>query len=99
MADVLSRAGDLSSLAGPGTEMVAALAAHDEANESEYLATVRTYLECLCNRERTARRLNVHANTVSFRVKRAEQIMGASISNPTQLKNLVFGLMIHDAQS
>jgi DNA-binding PucR family transcriptional regulator len=46
-------------------------------------ATLRIYLEEHSSRAPTARRLGIHENTVSYRVRRAEQILGRSITERT----------------
>jgi DNA-binding PucR family transcriptional regulator len=42
-------------------------------------ATLRVYLEENLSPARAARRLGIHQNTVVYRVKRAEEILGHSI--------------------
>jgi DNA-binding PucR family transcriptional regulator len=46
-------------------------------------ATVRVYLEENLSPARTARRLGIHQNTVVYRVKRAEEILGRELSGST----------------
>ena len=50
-----------------------ALAARDDTTR-RLAATVRTYLDENGSRARTAKRLNVHENTVSYRLRQAEEI-------------------------
>lgn len=52
-----------------------ALATDDDATR-RIAATLRIYLEEASSPVRTARRLGVHANTVAYRVRRAEQLRG-----------------------
>ncbi len=56
-----------------------ALAAEDDAT-ARVRATVRIFLEEGCNQARTARRLGVHYNTVSYRIRRAEEMLGRPIA-------------------
>ena len=46
-------------------------------------ATVRTYLDENASRSRAARRLNVHENTVAYRLRQAEDILGRSVDKRT----------------
>jgi len=43
--------------------------------------TLAVYLEENCSRSRATARLYVHANTVNYRVRQAEQILGRSIDS------------------
>lgn len=64
------------------TRVLGPLAAHDE--DTFRLATTLTvYLEENRSRGRTARRLTVHPNTVSYRVHQAEAILGRAIDTDT----------------
>jgi DNA-binding PucR family transcriptional regulator len=42
-------------------------------------ATVRAYLDEHANRSRTAKRLGVHENTIKYRIRQAEEILGRKI--------------------
>ena len=44
---------------------------------------MRTYLDENGSRARTAKRLNVHENTVSYRLRQAEEILGRSVDKRT----------------
>ena len=46
-------------------------------------ATLRTYLEEHSSRSRTAKRLGIHENTVSYRIKQAEEILGRGVDQRT----------------
>ncbi|MFB1298050.1 PucR family transcriptional regulator [Mycobacterium sp. pW049] len=46
-------------------------------------ATVRTYLDENCSRGRTAKRLHVHENTVAYRIRQAEEMLGRPIDKRT----------------
>lgn len=52
-----------------------ALAAGDDATR-RIVATLRVYFDEHHNRARTARRLGVHANTVTYRIGRARELLG-----------------------
>lgn len=51
-------------------------------SEAEVLFTLQAYLERACSTAQTARALDLHRNTVSKRIARAERILGASVSTP-----------------
>ena len=58
------------------------LAADDDLT-TRLTATLRTYLDEHSSRIRTARRLGIHENTVSYRIKQAEEILGRSVAQRT----------------
>ncbi len=59
-----------------------ALSARDDTTR-RLAATVRTYLDENGSRARTAKRLNVHENTVSYRLRQAEEILGRPVDKRT----------------
>jgi len=58
------------------------LTATDDAT-TRLAATLRTYLDEHASRSRAARRLGIHENTVSYRIKQAEEILGRSTDERT----------------
>ena len=46
-------------------------------------ATLRTYLDEHSSRSRTARRLGIHENTVAYRIKQAEEVLGRGVDQRT----------------
>jgi DNA-binding PucR family transcriptional regulator len=57
-----------------------AMAAPDEAT-GRIRATVRVYLQENGNQASTARRLGVHVNTIAYRLRRAEELLGRSVTD------------------
>lgn len=45
--------------------------------------TLSTYLEENCSRGRTAKRLHIHENTVGYRIRQAEELLGRSVDKRT----------------
>ena len=60
-------------------ESVAQLAAKDAEESTEYVATLRAYLEHGCNVNRAADALFVHRNTLAYRIKRIKAIAGMDL--------------------
>ncbi len=58
------------------------LGAADEATR-RLAATLRTYLEENGSRGRTAKRLHVHENTVAYRIRQAEELLGRPVDKRT----------------
>jgi DNA-binding PucR family transcriptional regulator len=58
------------------------LASTDETTR-RLAATLRTYLDENGSRGRTAKRLHVHENTVAYRIRQAEELLGRSLDRRT----------------
>jgi DNA-binding PucR family transcriptional regulator len=58
------------------------LTAPDETS-LRLVATLRAYLDEHASRSRAAKRLGVHENTISYRVRQAEEILGRSVDEET----------------
>ena len=58
------------------------LASTDETT-CRLAATLRTYLDESGSRGRTAKRLHVHENTVAYRIRQAEELLGRSLDKRT----------------
>ncbi|MFJ1699024.1 PucR family transcriptional regulator [Streptomyces sp. NPDC088252] len=67
------------SLSGP----VHAMAEHDRAHGSEYGASVAAYLDAFGDTGTAARRLNVHPNTLRYRLRRARELFGVDLADPS----------------
>ena len=68
-----------------------ALAGDDDLT-TRLTATLRTYLDEHSSRGRTAKRLGIHENTVSYRIKQAEEILGRSVDQRTLELRLALAL-------
>jgi len=60
------------------TRELGRLADEDETSQ-RLAATLRVYLDEQASRTRAAKRLGVHENTVSYRVRQAEEILGRGV--------------------
>ncbi|MEU4979679.1 helix-turn-helix domain-containing protein [Streptomyces sp. NPDC021969] len=67
------------SLSGPVHLMVE----HDRAHGSEYGASVGAYLDAFGDTGTAAQRLNVHPNTLRYRLRRARELFGVDLADPT----------------
>ncbi|GGV95775.1 DNA-binding protein [Streptomyces gelaticus] len=66
------------SLSGP----VHAMLEHDRAHGSAYGDSVAAYLDASCDTGTAARRLNVHPNTLRYRLRRARELFGVDPADP-----------------
>ncbi len=73
---------------------VLALARYDEENASSYVHTLSVFLKCFMNLSSTARRLDIHANTLRNRLDKISEILGTDCRSPRYADQLRTGLSI-----
>jgi DNA-binding PucR family transcriptional regulator len=78
---LLENAGLSDELLGFASNMLGPLTNHDEKTGSRLTETL-CYTLALGSAAEAARRLFVHANTVRYRMRRAEQVLGHDLSSP-----------------
>lgn len=71
---------------------LAALAASDDTTR-RLAATLRTYLEENCGRAKTAKRLHIHENTVAYRLRRVEELLGGPLDERTLERRVALALV------
>ena len=64
---------------------MAALLRADETGGTPYAETVLTYLGTMGDIARTAAAMNVHENTVRYRIRRAEEVYGLDLADPDRV--------------
>jgi len=81
LAEVLDLIGGRPELADPG---VAALVAHDAARGGELVVSVLAYLDALGDVRAAATSLNVHPNTLRYRLRRVRELSGLDLDDPRE---------------
>jgi sugar diacid utilization regulator len=69
-------------------QWVGPLLEYDSRRHAQLFETLSRYLECGRNHVATAHALNVHRNTLKYRLQRIEQISGNDLSDPDTTFNL-----------
>ncbi|HTF49652.1 MAG TPA: helix-turn-helix domain-containing protein [Pseudonocardia sp.] len=77
---LLVRIPDIAELRAFASEVLGELLEQDNPTNAEYLATLSYYFAENNSPRRTAQRLHVHPNTVSYRIRRIEEITGLSFT-------------------
>ncbi|MGH3388731.1 MAG: PucR family transcriptional regulator [Actinomadura sp.] len=75
---LLLRVPDVGDLRAFAEEVIGRLLEEEAATGVEYLTTLSVYFNENSSPRRTAQRLHVHPNTVSYRIRRVEEITGLS---------------------
>ncbi|MCJ0905866.1 CdaR family transcriptional regulator [Rhodococcus sp. ARC_M6] len=76
LGEILDLVGSHDRLRDPRVDR---LLSYDDKNSSDMQFTLATYLAAFGDVKKAAALLNVHTNTLRYRVRRAEQIMGISL--------------------
>ena len=88
----IERLGNCASVPYP----IRKLAAIDENGQKNYIETLTCYLENFMKLSDTAEALNVHPNTVRFRMERIYEILGTDLKNPDDAQNIYTGLRLYN---
>jgi DNA-binding PucR family transcriptional regulator len=67
---------------------------YDRRRQTQLAARLRTHLAQQCNMATTARELHVHPNTVAYRLRRIEKLLGIELTAPAALLQIQLALMI-----
>jgi len=92
--DQISRwlARDTADLSVLATDVLRPVLDYDAAHAGDLLLSVRTWLERDRNTESAAKALNIHPNTLLYRVRRFEEISGRSLSSTETLTEIWLAL-------
>jgi DNA-binding PucR family transcriptional regulator len=64
----------------------------------ELMRTLRTLVRCRCDRSLASAALNVHRNTLAYRLRRIEEITGLDLDNPRDLACAYLAVGMDDEQ-
>lgn len=70
------------------------LSAFDRANNTDYIGFLRAWFACGCSPQRTAEQLFLHRNTVDYRLRRIEELLGLDLSDFTDREQLDLALKL-----
>lgn len=68
----------------------------DDHRRELLLETLRAYVDSGFNQRETARRSFVHFNTVAYRLRRIEELLGLDLNDPQALLDVTFALRVGD---
>ena len=93
---LLLRASSRDDLEAFAQRTLAPLIEHDRAHAGELVTTLRAYLEEDRVQRRVAARCFIHVNTVVYRVRRIEELLGVDLADPSVVFDLTLALRIRD---
>jgi sugar diacid utilization regulator len=93
---LLLRASSREALESFADRALAPLVEHDRAHGGELLPTLRAYLEEGGVQRRVAARCFIQFNTVVYRVRRIQELLGVELTDPGTVFDLTLALRIRD---
>ena len=96
-ASILSKAVSLlqsdAEIQARSTAILSRLIDHDIAKNTDYIETLRTYINCNYNISETARLCSLHRQSLLYRLEKIEELCGMSLKNHEDLFLLELCLM------
>ncbi|MFJ3958492.1 PucR family transcriptional regulator [Arthrobacter sp. NPDC090010] len=71
-----------------------AIAAHDVRHHTDYVRTIRSYLDSGSDSARAAEALSLHQNSLRYRLRRLEELFGVDLSHPDETLVLWLSLRV-----
>lgn len=69
---------------------------YDTENNSEYYNTLKEYLLCFCRKDVAAKNLNIHRNSLQYRISRISELFGIDMEDNAKLLTLLISVMINE---
>lgn len=67
---------------------------HDEHHGSDYVQTLAVYLACMGRLRVAAEQLNIHRNTLEYRMRRIEEVAGIRLDDPNSRLAIELGIRL-----
>jgi sugar diacid utilization regulator len=87
---------DAQKLAAFARRTLGPLFDYDESHHTDLVDTLRTYFACGHDRNRAARTLHIHPNTVTQRLRRIEQLCSVDLADASVALQFSAALTVHD---
>ena len=71
------------------------LVAYDQANRTDYVKFLESYLKNNCNVHETSSQLYLHRNTVNYKLNKIGRILNCDLSNLRDKTGLILAYMIY----
>lgn len=85
---------DISQLVELRESTLGPLLAYDAAHRSNLVGTLACFLRHKMRAKETAKALVIHVNSLAYRLRRIEEIVGVEVKAPTDLLHLQFALQV-----
>lgn len=97
---ILFNVNDLGELQYFMDQTLGVVLEHDRDKKKDtLLSTLKCYLLCNCNNQKTADQLNIHLNTLKYRLHKIEELTGKDLNDPETRLNFQLALKIQEIKS
>ncbi len=72
---------------------------HDDSSGSDYMRTLRCYLDNHCNVVQTARELFIHRSTLLYRLEKIKEILNSDLTSPDEILYLMLSFRFIDLEN
>ncbi|MDR6759124.1 purine catabolism regulator [Mycoplana sp. BE70] len=69
---------------------------HDEANETQFLATLKAYVNTGCRNQQCADELGIHVTTLRYRLAKSAELFGLNLDSPAKRFDLELAIRLYD---
>ncbi|QRG65890.1 helix-turn-helix domain-containing protein [Brevibacillus choshinensis] len=76
-------------------ETLGPLFSYEKSRKREFLQTLTSFLDHRLRMKETALNMNIHMNTLIYRIKRIEEILGISLNNQKQILDVSMAVQIY----
>ncbi|MDT5174973.1 MAG: hypothetical protein QOG37_2224 [Mycobacterium sp.] len=90
---------DSTQLVAFAARILGPLQRHDDAHQTDLIATLRAHFACNQDRRKTAAALHIHPNTVTQRLRRIEQLCNVDMADPAVTLQFDAALTVQDIAS
>lgn len=95
MFRVLYKFPDISVLDEYVQSQLGPLLHYDHFNDGELVKTLQTYYECKLNLNQTAKELFIHRNSLMYRFKKIEELIGKKPDDTAAYQSLFFSILLY----
>ena len=67
---------------------------HDQQHGSDYVQTLAVFLACMGRLRLAAQQLNIHRNTLEYRMRRIEEVAGIRLDDPNNRLAIELGIRL-----
>lgn len=76
-------------------ELVYPILVHDRENNGELFKTLEVFINTNCNYRETGKKMNVHHNTIRYRLGVLENILAIDLKDPDVILNMMLAIKLH----
>ena len=86
---------DKKAIVESSLKVLEPILSYDTKNNAGLMNTLKVFLLSDCNQKRTAETLHLHRNSLRYRLKKMEEILGEEAFSGLKLQKLLFATIIH----